>query len=373
MVSIHQVQAANRRERQDFIDLPFRLYKDHPLWVPELKRSTRAYFDKQRHPFYQHSDADFFIAKRGDVVVGRIVAIENRRFNGHKGIKSAFFGLFDAENDQNTATALFDAAIHWAKKRQLDQIIGPRGFLGLDGKVLVKGFEHLPTLGEPYNFPYYEDLILRYGFQVDSDYLTGYFPSNTRPTARYQRVINRLMQRNQFKIKRFKTRSETIQWLPKLLELQKKSFAETRTYYPISAAEAENMLSSLKLVADHRLIKLLMRHDEPVGLIIALPDISKGLQRANGKLFPLGWWHVLRSKTKTDQALILAIGILPEYQGLGGNALLHAEIISTFNQSKFAHVEVGPIDSENVDSINDMEKEGVTWIKTHRLYRLKLS
>ncbi|MEM7799651.1 MAG: hypothetical protein AAF633_10720 [Chloroflexota bacterium] len=373
MIEIRQVEQWSRQLKRDFVELPFNLYRHDRCWVPDLRRSTYALLNKDSHPFYSHSDADFFIAYQRDKAVGRMAAIENRRFNQYKRVNAAFFGYFELINDQYVANALFDVGVKWAKMRQLTTMIGPRGLLGLDGKVLVKGFELPPSLGETYNLPYYDTLIQTYGFSIESNYLTGHFPIGTQLSERYRRVAQKILNRGNFSVKSFTSRSEVLSYLPVLLKLQQEAFRGTRTFYPITEDELKDIVDTLKYVADHTLIKLLLKHETPVGLIFALPDISHGLRKANGNLFPLGWLHILRAKRTARQAVVPAIGILPQFQGRGGNAILQKTFVDTINGTAFSDVEVGPIDSENRTSVRDMENQGVQWIKTHRLYQLDIS
>ena len=371
-VQIEKIEPHNTRLVKAFVDFPFSLYRQNRLWVPELRRTTYAALNPEKHPFYDHSEATFFLATRNGEPVGRIAALENRRFNQYKGLSAGFFGYFESIDQQEVAHQLLEAAVAWCRSRQLTHVIGPRGLMGLDGKVLVSGFDHPPSLGESYNFPYYDRLIQGYGFEPESDYVTGYFPATARPTARYQKVVERLKKRGNFSVKSFKSRAEVLDWLPRLLALQKEAFGETRTFYPITEREMQNTMEGLKFVADPRLIKLLMKEGEPVGLLLALPDISAGLRRSRGRLFPFGWLSILMAKWTTRQVVMPAIGILPDHLGLGGNAILHSEIAHTINHSNFKTVEVGPIDTANRSSILDMEKQGVQWIKKHRLYQLTL-
>lgn len=371
-VRIQKIEPHDTGLIKAFVDFPFSLYRQNSFWVPELRRTTFEALNRDKHPFYEHSEAAFFIATQSGVPVGRIAALENRRYNAYKRKSAGFFGYFESINHQEVADQLLTTAVDWCRSRQLTEIIGPRGVMGLDGKILVSGFDTPPSLGESYNFPYYDQLIQTYGFVPESDYVTGYFPATARPTERYQKVVERLKKRGNFSVKSFKSRSEVLEWLPRLLALQKEAFGETRTFYPITEREMQNTMEGLKFVADPRLIKLLMKEDQPVGILLALPDISAGLRRSRGRLFPFGWLPILFAKWTTRQVVMPAIGILPDYLGLGGNAILHSEIAHTINHSKFESVEVGPIDTANRTSLLDMEKQGVQWIKKHRLYQYQL-
>jgi hypothetical protein len=161
-VRIYRLDPSDRRDVNRYVELPFRLYRENPLWVPPFVDEVRTQLDSNRHPFYQHSTAAFFLALEGNKVVGRIAVMDNARYNQHHQDKerTAFFYHFDCVEDLAVSRALFDAAFDWAHGRGLELMWGPKGFLVIDGQgVLVKGFEHRPALGIPYNYPYYGRLL----------------------------------------------------------------------------------------------------------------------------------------------------------------------------------------------------------------------
>ena len=160
-----QVDTSSRTQVRQFLRLPFDLYRDVPQWVPPLAPDARRMLDRRRHPFYRHSDAAFFMAVDGEAAVGRLAVLNNAEYNVFNHERTAFFYLFDCVNDIEIAVALFDAASAWARACGLGRMIGPRGFSVFDGLgLLVRGFEHRPAFGLPYNPPYYPSLVEAAGF-----------------------------------------------------------------------------------------------------------------------------------------------------------------------------------------------------------------
>ncbi len=148
---VRKIDTHKQRDIKQFIQFPFELYHDDPLWVPPLRADIRFTLDRQHYPFYQHSEADFFVAERDGLTVGRIAAINNRHYNEHNKKRTAFFYYFDAVNDQDVAENLFEAVSTWARERDLLQIFGPQGMLQIDGNgMLVEGFEFSPAMGIAY-------------------------------------------------------------------------------------------------------------------------------------------------------------------------------------------------------------------------------
>ena len=177
-MKIYSVNKFKKQDIRKFVRFPFKLYKNTPQWAPpfvaEMVGSLQG-----KHPFFQHSEADFFLAEENGQTVGRLAVLDNQRANAFRGTRAAFFGFFDVVEHQDTALGVFEAAFDWARSRGLETIIGPRGLIGSDsGGILVEGFEHRSALGVPYNFPYYDAFIKAAGFTKDTDHLSGYLPGN---------------------------------------------------------------------------------------------------------------------------------------------------------------------------------------------------
>ena len=169
MLTIEKIDTRNKSQVKRFVRLPYRLYKDCPQWVPLLDIDAKTYLNRKKHPFHEHSDVDFFLAERDGKDVGRIAVIENKPFNEYHKMKKANFYLFECENDQEAAKALFDTAIEWAQKRDLESMMGPKGMGPLDGYgILVFGHEHRNTMTMlNYNYPYYQELVEAQGFEKE--------------------------------------------------------------------------------------------------------------------------------------------------------------------------------------------------------------
>lgn len=371
-MQLHQLDTSRRHDVAQFVDFPFTLYRDCPQWTPPLRGDARRTLDRDRHPFYQHSTADFFIVESAGQTVGRLAMLENRRYNEFRGTRAAFFGYFDVVEDVAVARCLFDAGFAWARKRGLDSVVGPRGVIGVDGSVLVEGFEQRAALAIPYNYPYYDAFIQDAGFVKSTDLLSGYLPASHILPERMQEVAAKVKARRGFAIKTFASKAEIRQWLPRVMAVHQAAFSQTRSYYPPTPAEVEAIIDTVMAIVDPRLVKLVLKDDEIVGFILALPDVSAGLQRANGRLFPFGWVHILRDKRRTEWVNVSVVGLLPAYQGLGANVMLYAELADIIHRSQFAHVEVIQVDEQNVKSRSDMETIGVRWTKRHRHYERRL-
>lgn len=371
----------NTRQRADvrrFIRVPFRLYRSSEQWVPPILPDARLQLDREKNPFYQRNDAAFFIAERGGEDVGRIAVLEPRVFNEFKGLRNAHFYLFDTVDDPAVASALYDRAAGWARARGLDVLRGPLGFMAADGfGMLAKGFEHRPAIGIPYNYPYYIPLTEGWGFDLEERVLSGYVNVGELRANFPPRVLDlaeRVKARYGFSVKTFDSKRTLKKWIaPRMAEVYNRTLTHIAGDPPLSAEEVKTVADNLALIADPRMLKFITKDDEIVGFLFCFPDISAGIKRAGGRIFPFGWLHLLAEMRRTDWVNLNGMGILPEYQGMGGTALLYAELIHTLEGiPRLQHADVVQISEFNPKSLNEMKKFGVDFYKTHHIYRADL-
>ncbi len=372
-MQVRKIDTDNRRDVRRFIQLAFDIYKDSAQWVPPILPEIQAVFNRKKHPFYRHSDADFFIVEDGKRPLARVAVMENRNYNRHHGVKDAFFYYFDAYNDPDAVRLLFDAAFDWARARGLTRIIGPKGFLQGDGMgVLVEGFEHRPAVGIPYNHPYYEALLLACGFEKETDFSSGYLPGNHDLDPRFYEIAERVKERRGFHIKSFASEKELREWIPRIGKVYNDSFVNNWEYCPITPEEMKVIGDRLIAIAHPRLIKLVMKGDQPIGFVFGFMDISAAIQKTKGRVWPFGWIALMREFKRTKWVNFNGTGLLPEYQGLGGNAILYTELAKSAREFGFLHADVVQVEEQNMKSLGDMAAIGVRWYKRHRLYRRAL-
>lgn len=380
-MEIAQVDLANAKEVRKFIDLPFRLYANTPQWVPPIKSDMELILNPRRHPFYRHSQAGFFICLRSDHPVGRLAVLDNARYNRYNNSRAAFFYFFEAENEPEIAALLFDAGIRWAKSRGLSEMIGPKGFTPFDGLgLLVKGFEHRPAFGLPYNPQYYAGLLEGLGFETCEENVSGYMdPAGDFP-ARIDLISKKIQSRRGLQIQSYSTRRELRALIPDIKELYNGALEGTTGTYPLDDSDVKSMADQLLWFADPKMIKVVMKTASrtgeklrPVGFILAYPDVSSALQKTGGRLFPFGWLTLLRERRRTDWVNINGAGMINEYRGLGGTAILFSEMYKTIHSSaQFKHAEIVQIGIENDRMQRELRDLGVDFYKMHRVYRKEI-
>jgi hypothetical protein len=381
-MDIIQFNQADKKMVRMFLNLPFQIYKDAPQWVPSLFMDERARFDIKKYSFYKHSEAAFFLALNGNKVIGRLAVLNNRLHNDYNKEKTAFFYLFECENNPNAAILLFEAAISWVKSQGLNKIVGPKGFTALDGfGLLVEGFEHRPAMGIPYNPPYYSALLEGVGFTTVSESVSGYLGPSMNFPDRIHELSNRIQKRRGLRITRFKNRNELKTLIPQLKNLYNGALEGTQGGTPLTDDDVKGLAAQILWFADPALIKIVQRTDsndpgnnQMVGFLLAYPDISTALQITKGRLFPFGWLSILRELKITDWININGAGLIKEYQGLGGTAILFSEMQKSVVESgQFHHADIVQIGLENQKMRREMENFGINFYKTHRIYQLNLN
>jgi len=367
---LSELDTTQRRDVARFVRFPFALYADCPQWVPSLLSEAAKPLQRDVHPFYAHSDAAFFLVESEDETLGRIAVLEHRRFNQIRGERQAFFYLFDCIDDTQASGMLFDAAFSWARARGLVGIIGPKGFLQADSQgLLVEGFEHRPAVNIAYNHPYYDALVKAAGLVKETDYYSGLITRQEGLPERLWEVADKAAERRGFTVKTFRDKDEMRAWMPRIGHIYNTAFLEHWEFCPVTDEELRVIGDRLLAIARPELIKLVIKGDEVAGFVFAFPDISAGLQKARGRLWPLGWWHILRAFRTTKHVNFNGVGLLPAYQGLGANAVLYAELTRTLLEGDYTTGEAVQVEERNLKSLGDMKALGVRWHKVHRIYR----
>ena len=360
----------NKKHVDDFLQLPFSIYRDIPQWVPPLQMDERLKLNPKRFPFYQHSHASFFLAYEKNKPVGRLAVLDNSRYNEFNKARTAFFYLFECENDLEATTALFNAGFDWARSRGLNKVVGPKGFTPLDGfGLLVKGFEHRPAFGLPYNPAYYVGLIEAQGFVKEGETVSGYLGTGIQFPPRIHELAERIAKRRGLHILRCNTRKDLRNLVQHLKELYNNSLEGTAGTTPLTDEEVDTMANQLIWLADPKLVKLVMKDDKAVGFLLAYPDVSVALQKTRGRLFPFGWLTLFLELRRTDWININGAGLLPEYRGSGGTAILYSEMFKSVSENpRYKHADVVQIGVENENMQREMENFGINFYKTHRTY-----
>jgi GNAT superfamily N-acetyltransferase len=394
MVSIEKIDTNDKRQAKRFVQFYYDLYEDCPQFVPPPFGDAYLPLNRKKHPFFEHSAADFFVAVQDGKVVGRICVADNRPFNDYHKTKKAHFFQFDAVDDLEVARRLFETAFDWSRARGLDNMIGPKGLSPFDGYgIQIEGFEHRQMMTMMnYNYDYYPKLVEALGFEKEVDFVSCYLSSEAfRVPERVQRIAERAAQRGKLQVKNFKSKSELLKWAWRIGEAYNKTFINNWEYYPFTRGDIQYAVDNVIMFADHRLIKVITYGPEEqiVGFLFAFPDVSAAMQRAKGHLFPFGIIDILLETLRTRVVSGNGMGILPEFQGTGGNALLYNEMGKTAlgfrvsplaflwgdpgaylrREPQFTHVEMTQVAETTRQMRADLKNLNGVEYKNHRVYR----
>ena len=327
--------------------------------------------NREKHPFYQHSDADFFVAEQDGEIVGRIAIMENRPYNQYHGVKKAQFYLFDTINDQAVVDALFERSYEWCRERGLNEVVGPKGFSPFDGYgIQVQGFEHRQMMTMMnYNYDYYPTLMEGAGFTKENDFVSCYMNKDKfHLPDKVHEIARRVKERGTFEVKRFDSKKELMSWADRIGHAYNQVFVNNWEYYPLTDQEIKFQLDSILVIADPRLIKIILHKGEVVGFLLAFPDLSAALQRQGGRITPWALADIMIEMKRTKWVSLNGVGVIPQYHGLGGNALLYSEMANTISDFHFIHAEQTQMADTAAQVRKDMINIGADIYKVHRIF-----
>jgi len=323
-------EVASRKELGIFIKLPYKMRGTESNWLPPLLRDEKEYFDSARNPAFRYCRTVMYLAWKGAQPVGRIMGIINTRHNEAQSEKTARFCYLETPNDNEICGALLGAVEDWARREGLNKIIGPFGFSDQDPEgFLVEGFENLATIATYYNPPYVLDLLDRFGYSKEIDWVV-YMLDISRPLPEwYMAIYERVRSRTDFRLLEFRKRSELKKHMIPVFELMNESYTEIYGYAPLDKEEMAYVTKKYLPVLDPRFIKMIYDKDRLIGFFIAMPELGEGLKKANGRLFPFGLIHILKAAGRTRQLDLLLGAIRKEYQGRGLDLLMGVPMIES--------------------------------------------
>lgn len=350
---VNIVKVENKRQLKKFINFGNELYKGNPYFVPELFADAMTTLRKDRNAAFDFCEADYFLAYRDGKIVGRIAAIINRNANEKWGQKSARFGWVDFIDDNEVVDSLFGAAEAWARERGMTEIQGPLGFTDLDREgMLIEGFDRIGTMATIYNHPYYPKQMERMGYTKDAEWVEYLLKVPEKRWEKAQRVSAIVEKKFGLSVVHCKSRSELAKRYGKaIFELVNECYSELYGYSPLSQKQIEQLIKMYVPVIDLRLIALIVdKEDNLVGLGISIYSLSEALQKAKGKLFPFGWWHLAKALFfKHPKRLdFLLAAVKPEYQSKGAFAMVFNELLGHYIDMGFVDVESNPELEDNL-------------------------
>lgn len=371
-IDVQPVRSA--ADRRAFIELPYRLYRDDPLWVPPLRGDVSELIDPARHPFHEHAKVELFLARDAQGrVVGRVAATRNDLHEKvHGGEPVGFFGFFECERDPRIAAALLDAAGAWLAAQGLTTMRGPASFsLNEECGLLVEGFDTSPMVMMPHNPPWYAEVLEAAGMRKAKD-LLAYIRDYVEPPQRlldFERVAS---ERYHVTIRPF-DKSKFAEEVERIRTLYNAAWEANWGFVPMTEAEFNHIAKQMKPIADFDFVAFAYVRGELAGFALALPDVNQALKHMGGRLLPFGWAKGLWHGRHIDAVRVLTLGVLPQYRRTGAAEMLYLYLMRTAVRKSLRRAEFSWILEDNFAIRTPMEKLGGRVYKRYRLYERAIS
>jgi GNAT superfamily N-acetyltransferase len=371
-VSVSSV--AGRRDRGQFLDLPYRLHAGTP-WVPPLKLERRAFLSERLNPFFKHGEAVLFLARREGRVVGRVSAQVDRAFNEFHDNRWGMFGFLELEDDPEAMQSLLDAAAAWLRERGCDRIVGPMDFtMNDESGVLVEGHELAPMIRQPWHPPYYQRLCEGAGLEKAMDLYSWELEIENRGTTLLpvlEELDQKAREEHGVTIRKM-SRRHLRRELDDFAEIYNAAWAENWGFVPYGKAELDTYAIDLQLVYTPEWFMVAEKDGETIAIAITVIDLNQVLRRMKGRLLPLGWFHFLRRNRICDRVRVGFLGVKPEHQHTGVAAALYIAHFDAAAATRQKRGEAGWILETNEAMNRGLEAMGGKIVKRYRVFEKAL-
>ena len=367
---------ASKREYKAFMRLPWRLYRNEPHWVPPLLMDLRKRLDRRRNPFFEHAEAEYFLAWRDGQPVGRITAQVDRNLNEFQDNDWGLFGFFECEDDPEAAGALLDAAAAWLRERGRDRMVGPMDFTTNDEcGLLVEGHDRMPIILTPWQYPYYQRLLEGAGLTkaMDAFMWELYVDKRERVHPAIWEMAERVESEHGIVVRPANKRDLQAE-VERFLEVYNAAWEKNWGFVPLTDEEVRHYAKDLRPVLDENWAMIAEGRDGTVvGAALTLPDFNQVLVHLNGRLLPFGWAKALYWRRKVDRVRVFALGVKREYQHTGVAARMFEMHFDSAARTPQKGGELGWILENNTAMNRAMEGMGGKIARRYRFYEKPLA
>ena len=345
-MAIKIVEVTDKSSLTKFVKYNIELYKGNPYHVPSLIEDELMTLNRDKNPAFEFCESVYYLAYKDNKIAGRIAGIIHHKANKIWNEQHARFGFVDFIDDEEVSAALFAAVEQWAIDKGMNGIHGPLGFTDLDHEgLLIWGFDQIGTMPTAYSFPYYKDHLEKLGYVKDQDWKEFLIQIPKDVPEKHMRISEIVMKKYGLKVKKFKKRKEVYPYAKRIFELFNETYRPLYGYTELSEKQIDYYVKMYIPMLRLDLITVIIREsdDKIVGVGLTVPSLSKALQKSKGRILPFGWYYLLKALYGKGKVVdMYMIGILPEYQNKGVNALLFCDLIPVFNRIGFTQAESNP-------------------------------
>ncbi len=328
-MNINLSEVSSKKELRKFVNFQFDLYEDNRYWVPPLKKEELFLLDREKNPAFEFCETKYWLAYKENKIVGRIAGIINHKFNEKFNKKIMRFGWIDFVNNKEVSGSLLNAVENWANEKGMNEIHGPLGFTDMDGEgTLIEGFDELSVLGSIYNYDYYPTLIEEEGYSKDIDWVEYEVTMTSDPVPqKISRIAEIALKRNKLHLLQAKKAKELLPYAKEMFYLINKSYQDLYGFVELSDKQIDMYVKQYFGYIKPEYLPIVLNEDnEMVAFGITMPSMSKAFQKAEGKLFPFGFIHILKAMKNNPKLDLYLTAVRPDMQDKGVNAILMNEI-----------------------------------------------
>ena len=367
-----------KEDMDDFVNLPNKLYATCPYYVPDLEMDVRNTFNPKKNAGLEFSDIQAFLAfNEQGKAVGRIAGIINHRANKKWDTRNVRFGFFDFIDDLQVSAALLNTVAQWGREQGMENIQGPMGITDFDKEgMLIEDFDQMGSMNTLYNYPYYPQHMEILGYEKEVDWIQVRIDIPKETPAKYARVARLSKEMFDIKVKKINDRDITKGgYGHKIFHLLNESYSPIFGFTEFTDRQIDDFVKQYLGLVDKRLVTVVENDkNEVVGVAVSMCSLSDALRKSEGKLFPFGWYHLLKAlKWKPEKhADLLLIAVRPDYQMLGVNALFFDDLIPIYNKHGIRWAETGPQLEDNFRELTQWKPLNPTFTKRRRCYKKKI-
>ncbi len=368
-------EVGTRRDLKTFITLPEKIHRGHRNWVPPIYMDEWKYFDPKKNKAFGYCQTILLLAFRDGRAVGRIMGIINTRFNEYRNEKLGRFGFLETWKDQEVVHALLTRVEEWARGLGMTRIVGPYGFSDQDPEgFLIEGFEYRATIATYCNYEWLPPLVEKEGYTKDIDYFVYKLDVPKELPEFYRKIFERTARKGVFRVVEFKRRRELKPWIRPILSLMNECYTGSDIYgfAPLEEKEMDDLAKRYMPILDPRFIKVVAKDGEPAAFVVGIPDMTAGIQKARGRLFPFGFIHILRAARKTKQLDLLLGAVKEKYRGQGLDVFMGTRMMQSALEAGMEIMDSHHEMETNVRVRAEMERMGGKIYKRFRVFQKNL-